>query len=524
MRKPLLALVLTIAGVAGGEGAADAATLYVNQSDPKAYDAIFFPSFVDNPCLDPNVPCRTIVHAEDRADDGPGNTVVVLPDPGGQTDVYDGPVEVGDGATRVDLVGAGRGDGGTLIRAASGQVVRLDGDSYASDLAVSLTGAGGTALVGVGPGSVAERVAADAPAGQALAIFGSGRDLLVTAKYGGAVYGTLRRATVTATDVGLDVSHDLPDAARLFDTTILASGPAPVGLRVQATGTGQAGDVRHVTVAGFDRAAVAEGTALPAKLRAVNSVFAGGSVADLAVVGTKATAELERTVDRSEAFFGGADPAQIVKVDGIDVDPGLDAGGHLTAGSALIDRGTAGGVLAGAPEDAVDVDGQARLQGGAVDVGADEVVPAGGGSGGAAGGGGGGGTAGATAGASVAGPDLAPVLSRLRITPKRLRAGRRPRVSFALSEPASVTITVAKRVSASRRRARLAKRRRRLVPLSGAQSVEAGAGSGSVRLAPRLRRGSYAVTAIATDAGGNRSAPVTASLRVVARAAVRRRD
>jgi hypothetical protein len=116
------------------------------------------------------------------------------------------------------------------------------------------------------------------------------------------------------------------------------------------------------------------------------------------------------------------------------------------------------------------------------------------------------------------------VLSRLRITPKRLRAGRRPRVSFALSEPASVTITVAKRVSASRRRARLAKRRRRLVPLSGAQSVEAGAGSGSVRLAPRLRRGSYAVTAIATDAGGNRSAPVTASLRVVARAAVRRRD
>jgi hypothetical protein len=374
---------------------------------------------------------------------------------------------------------------------------------------------------------VAERVAADAPAGQALAIFGSGRDVLVTAKYGGAVSGTLSRATVTATDVGLDVGHDLPDAARLFDSTILASGPAPVGLRVQATGTGQAGDVRHVTVAGFDRAAVAEGTALPAKLRAVNSVFAGGAVADLAVVGTKATAELERTVDRSEAFFGGADPAQITKVDGIDVDPGLDAGGHLAAASALIDRGTAGGVLAGAPEDAVDVDGQARLQGGAVDVGADEVVPGGGGSGGGAAGGGGGGgaadAAGATAGASVAGPDLAPVLGRLKVTPKRLRAGRRPTVSFALSEPASVTITVAKRVTASRRRARLAKRRRRLVPLPGAQSVDADSGAGSVRLARRLRRGSYAVTAIATDTGGNRSAPVTASLRVVARAAVQRR-
>ena len=108
MHKPILALLVVAAGVIGAERAADAATLHVNQSDPDAYDTIVFPSFVENPCLDPNVPCRTIVHAEDRADDAPANTVVVLPDPGGSTDVYDGPIEVGDGATRVDLVGAGR--------------------------------------------------------------------------------------------------------------------------------------------------------------------------------------------------------------------------------------------------------------------------------------------------------------------------------------------------------------------------------------------------------------------------------
>src|SRR4051794_5967637 len=81
MHKPILALLVAAAGVIGAERAADAAPLYVNQSDPNAYDTIVFPSFVENPCLDPNVPCRTIVHAEDRADDAPANTVVVLPIP-----------------------------------------------------------------------------------------------------------------------------------------------------------------------------------------------------------------------------------------------------------------------------------------------------------------------------------------------------------------------------------------------------------------------------------------------------------
>ena len=517
MHKHILALLLAAAGVIGAERAADAATLYVNQSDPDAYDTIVFPSFVENPCLDPNVPCRTIVHAEDRADDAPANTVVVLPDPGGGTDVYDGPIEVGDGATRVDLVGAGRGDGGTRIQAAAGQVVRLVGGSHASDLAASLTGASGIALVGVGD-SLAERIAADAPAGQALAIFGSARDVLVSAKYGGAVSGTLSRTTVTASDVGLDLSADVPAAARLLDTAILASGSASIGLRVQSTGTGQAGDVRHVTVSGFDRAASVEGTALPAKLRAANSVFAAPDTGvGLALVGTKGSAELERSAVRTQAFLGGAVQAQVANVEGLEFEPGLDAGGHLTAGSALIDRGTAGGVLAGAAEDSVDVDGQARLRGDAVDVGADEVVPGSkGGGGGDGGGGGGGGGAAAGAVAGVSAPDVAPVLSRLKLTPRRLREGARTTVGFSLSEPAQLAITVAKRLTV-RRRAHATKRRRRLVPLPGTQTVDAAAGAGSVRLARRLRHGSYAVTAIAIDAGGNRSAPVTASLRVLAK-------
>lgn len=83
-------------------------------------------------------------------------------------------------------------------------------------------------------------------------------------------------------------------------------------------------------------------------------------------------------------------------------------------------------------------------------------------------------------------------------------------------------ITIAKRVGA-RRKARAAKRRTRLVPLPGALTVDAGAGVSSVRLARRLRRGSYAITAIATDDAGNRSTPATATLRVLPKAAGRRR-
>ena len=293
---------------------------------------------------------------------------------------------------------------------------------------------------------------------------------------------------------------------------------------MQSTGTGQAGDVRHVTVSGFDRAASVEGTALPAKLRAANSVFAAPDTGvGLALVGTKGSAELERSAVRTQAFLGGAVQAQVANVDGLEFEPGLDAGGHLTAGSALIDRGTAGGVLAGAAEDSVDVDGQARLQGDAVDVGADEVVPGGKGGGGDGGGGGGGAAGGAVgAVAGVAAPDVAPVLGRLKLTPRRLREGARTTVGFSLSEPAQLAITVAKRVTV-RRRTHATKRRRRLVPLPGTQTVDAAAGVGSVRLARRLRHGSYAVTAIAIDAGGNRSAPVTASLRVLAKRASGRR-
>lgn len=241
-------------------------------------------------------------------------------------------------------------------------------------------------------------------------------------------------------------------------------------------------------------------------------------------MGTKGSAELERSAVRTQAFLGGAVQAQVANVDGLEFEPGLDAGGHLTAGSALIDRGTAGGVLAGAAEDSVDVDGQARPQGDTVDVGADEVVPGGkGGGGGDAGGGGGGAGAGAVGTvAGVAAPDVAPVLGRLKLTPRRLRVGARTTVGFSLSEPARLAITVAKRLTV-RRRAHAAKRRRRLVPLPGTQTVDAAPGAGSVRLARGLRHGSYAVTAIAIDAGGNRSAPVTASLRVLAKRASGRR-
>ena len=96
-------------------------------------------------------------------------------------------------------------------------------------------------------------------------------------------------------------------------------------------------------------------------------------------------------------------------------------------------------------------------------------------------------------------PPLPPVAAdatppALRSATVRVRS-RTLRARFKLSEPAEVTLT--------------AKRRGRR-----AQHVTRRLGSGTARLTLRLRRGRYAVTVVAEDAAGNRSARVRRTVRV----------
>jgi len=94
------------------------------------------------------------------------------------------------------------------------------------------------------------------------------------------------------------------------------------------------------------------------------------------------------------------------------------------------------------------------------------------------------------------------VLSRLRVSPARFR--RRARVSYRLSEPATVRFTLKR---ALRRRGRT-----RYRAVRGAMTRQGAQGANSFRFTGRvghrkLRPGRYRLLATATDAAGNSGAP-----------------
>jgi hypothetical protein len=119
---------------------------------------------------------------------------------------------------------------------------------------------------------------------------------------------------------------------------------------------------------------------------------------------------------------------------------------------------------------------------------------------------GGGGDAGPGAGGGAGADNLAPAISELRVTPRRIRLGSalarlaatRGRIRFRLSEPARVTLRFTS--------ARTGKRR-------GVLSLNARAGLNTVRFAGRLTRrramppGTYRLTVVAKDAAGNAAKP-----------------
>jgi hypothetical protein len=79
-------------------------------------------------------------------------------------------------------------------------------------------------------------------------------------------------------------------------------------------------------------------------------------------------------------------------------------------------------------------------------------------------------------------------------------------VRFRLSAPATVGLRLVRVVRSGRRI--------RLVPVSGTGVIRARGGTNLTRLRPRLRRGIYRLTVVATDSTGHRSAPIALTIRV----------
>lgn len=100
------------------------------------------------------------------------------------------------------------------------------------------------------------------------------------------------------------------------------------------------------------------------------------------------------------------------------------------------------------------------------------------------------------------------MIARARLSAARLRAGRRATLSFELSEPAAVTLTV------------MRKKGRRYCALSPTMPLGAPAGTVSRRFdgklgLPALKPGRYKLAITAVDAAGNAAHPAGVAFRMV---------
>ena len=103
-------------------------------------------------------------------------------------------------------------------------------------------------------------------------------------------------------------------------------------------------------------------------------------------------------------------------------------------------------------------------------------------------------------------PDFAPMVSELRVTPRKARPRKRRTVRLTSSEAATATLTI-------RRRSPRTKRHRMVRTIT--RPVLAGANA--IRFKGPRRPGRYRVVAVATDAANNASAPVRTPFRVTRR-------
>jgi hypothetical protein len=470
MNRSTASLIL-LAGVLATPAPASATTFVVNQSAPNAGDS--------NACLK-TAPCLTIAAAVSKAQASTGNAIRVNPDPGGTKDVYNENLIL-SGPNPITLTGAG---------SALTEIHAPTGSNRVSNASTVRSVGFDKQVFADGAGSILERVtvtqAGAVPAYQGQATV---RDsVFATQKITAVLHGGRLVRTTVIGELIADASADI------LDSTIRAPQTA-AGLAVFASVTVRA---RHVTVFGGAERVLIGGTA---RLEASDSTFAGpGGTADLRVDGNSATLALSTTdvAPSRTVFSGGALASQLTTTDPIDAEPGLTADGHLTPGSALIDRGSAGGVLAGDPDDALDVDGTARTQSAATDVGSDETgSPA---------------VSVATGPPAAIAPDRTPAsLTSLKV-PRRFHATcPRPRrharrkackagasITYRLSEPALVQFAFKRR----RRGARVLKVAR---PVSAGKVNWRFSGKIKGRVLPK---GEYDLAISTTDFAGNRSKPI----------------
>jgi virginiamycin B lyase len=133
------------------------------------------------------------------------------------------------------------------------------------------------------------------------------------------------------------------------------------------------------------------------------------------------------------------------------------------------------------------------------------------------GGGGGGGT----------GDTTKPKLSKLRLSARRVRRGGTIRIRYTLSEPASVTLTVARAVGGrkvggrcvkAKRSNRNRKRCTRFVKAKPTiRQADRKAGQNRVSLTARMRPGPYRLSLTARDLAGNRSAQLSTRIEVLSK-------
>jgi hypothetical protein len=188
---------------------------------------------------------------------------------------------------------------------------------------------------------------------------------------------------------------------------------------------------------------------------------------------------------------------------------------HETNPSPTLDRGSNGLIAAGL---VTDFEAQARIQGPSVDMGADESLDA---------------SAPGVSRASLTNTSFAVGKGRTAVSArKRKKPKRGTTIRYTLSEAASVTLRIDRRLKGRRvkkgkkrvciKPTRKNRKKRRCTRLkrAGTLTRKSKAGKNSVKFTGRigrraLKRGSYQLTMVATDAAGNKSKPKRLRFKVV---------
>ncbi|MGD9694971.1 MAG: choice-of-anchor Q domain-containing protein [Thermoleophilia bacterium] len=412
--------------------------------------------------------------------------------------VHDLTIEAGAGASTALRLGDAAGARLHLQGAPGGPGLHAAGSASLTDSTVDAPGAGpgienAGSLAIEGVGVTADRGLMQVAPAQALAV---------------------SRSTFTALNYGILVQQG---SATVTNSVVRAR----IGILASPVESSRTPSVtaRHLTLVGADQASAGvqalntQGPSASASVTLDSSVVSGFPVAIRRIGGTGAADVSARYSDLfpSEVEQSGAGAATVA--DGIAADPAFTSATDLRprAGSPLVD---AGNPIESAAFGPLDLAGLPRVAGGRRDIGAHELQP----------------PPAPPPPPPPAGPApdrTAPVVSRARV----LRAGAARRLAVTISEPATATLVVERRIADGRRRgARCvaparAPRRAAACPrhvVAARVPVALRAGANTIAL-PRRARGRalpaarYRVRFRARDAAGNLSREVVKAYSTVIR-------